>query len=282
MPLAVITGGATGVGAATALRLAAAGFTIAVLYNTSEEAAASVAAAASAKGVPAACFQVDVRNDSSVRAAITSASTSLGSGAIDVLVHCAAATRLIPFSDFDGADDSAWTSAFDTNCTGAFRVARAATPLLAAAAARGGGIAGRARLVLVSSVAGTLVQGSSLPYACSKAALDALIVGLARTLAPAGVCVNGVAPGFIDGDWLKGLLGAGFEQAKQGFAAAAPLRAVCTPEDVAEAVVALALGSKMVTGTLQACDGGMLIAGFHPKTPHVSSEGGAPAAAALN
>lgn len=264
MPLAIVTGGATGVGAATALRLARAGFSVAVLFNSSASDADAVVSSARAAGARvAAKYQCDVTSDASVRAAVASAAAELGDGAVDVLVHCAGATRLIPFSDMDGATDEVWASLFDVNCTGAFRVVRAAAPLLAASVARGGGVDGRARVVLISSVAARLVQGSSLPYACSKAAVDALVVGLARTLAPTTV-VNGVAPGFIEGDWLRTLLGDGFDASLAGFQGAAPLRAVCTPDDVAEAVVGVALGSKMVTGTVLTVDGGMVIQGFVP------------------
>ena len=122
----------------------------------------------------------------------------------------------------------------------------------------------------VSSVAARLVQGSSLPYACSKAALDALTVGLARTLAPRNVRVCGVAPGFIAGQWLRDLLGEeSFAAQQAAFEAALPLRRVCRPEDVAAVIASLlAPGSNMITGQTLAVDGGMLIAGFQAASLH--------------
>ena len=151
------------------------------------------------------------------------------------------------------ATDAVWHSIMDVNVVGAFRTARAAAPALKAA---GGGC-----IVNISSIAARNAQGSCLPYSCSKAALDALTAGLARTLAPSGTRVVGVAPGFIEGTWLPALLGDGYEAARTAFAASTPLGRVCTADDVAAAVVSLILGSSMVTGVTLTVDGGALLAG---------------------
>lgn len=161
-----------------------------------------------------------------------------------------------------------WQSLLDINVVGAFRVARAAAPALAAA---GGGC-----IVNISSIAARNAQGSCLPYSCSKAALDALTAGLARTLAPAGTRVVGVAPGFIEGTWLPRLLGDDYEGARAAFAAATPLGRVCNADDVADAVASLVLGSTMVTGVTLTVDGGALLAGSRA----LQDKGGAAPAAA--
>jgi 3-oxoacyl-[acyl-carrier protein] reductase len=114
-------------------------------------------------------------------------------------------------------------------------------------------------IVSVSSVAGRSGVGSSIPYCASKAALDNLTITLARCLGPM-IRVNAVAPGFITGRWLAGGLGEGYEAMKSAIENRVPLRAVCTPEDVAAAIVSLITGSDLVTGQVLACDGGMLIA----------------------
>lgn len=124
--------------------------------------------------------------------------------------------------------------------------------------------AGGGAIVNVSSVAAQLGQGSSIPYCCSKAALDSLTVSLARTFAPQ-IRVNGVAPGFIAGRWLEGGLGANYERTRDAFAGSLPLGRVCDPEDIAEGILSLLTGSDLVTGQTLAIDAGMLIAGFQAK-----------------
>jgi 3-oxoacyl-[acyl-carrier protein] reductase len=86
-----------------------------------------------------------------------------------------------------------------------------------------------------------------------------MTISLARVLAPK-IRVNSVAPGFVDGRWLKGGLGPAYETVKHQFEERLPLSRVCQPEDVAAAIVGLITGSDMVTGQTLVCDGGMLIA----------------------
>ena len=136
------------------------------------------------------------------------------------------------------------------NVKGPFQCARAARPAMERS---GGG-----EVVNVSSVAGLRGIGSSIPYAASKAALNNLTVTLARVLAPR-IRVNAVAPGFIDGEWLKAGLGPAYEAVKQAMTERSPLGAVCTPEDVADAILSLITGSDLVTGQVLACEGGMLL-----------------------
>lgn len=111
---------------------------------------------------------------------------------------------------------------------------------------------------MTSSIAGLRGVGSSIPYAASKAGLNNLTVTLARVLGP-NVRVNAVAPGFIDGSWLKQVLGDGYEAIKQHQSARAALGRVSTPEDVAEAILSLIQGSDLVTGHVLPVEGGMLI-----------------------
>jgi 3-oxoacyl-[acyl-carrier protein] reductase len=114
--------------------------------------------------------------------------------------------------------------------------------------------------VNVSSVAGIAGTGSSIPYCASKAALNTLTVTLARALAPR-VRVNAVAPGFIEGAWLREGLGGAYDAIKQAMERRAPLGRVCTPDDVAAAILSLLEGSDLVTGCILPVEGGMLIAG---------------------
>lgn len=268
--VAAVTGGGTGVGAAVVLRLAAAGYDVAVFYRSSKDAAERTAAEATAAGARVLMVRVDVAEDESVKAGFAAVLERFGR--LDVLVNSAAVTQLIPFTDLAAATDDVWNSIMNVNVVGAFRAARAAAPALALSP--GGGC-----IVNISSIAARNAQGSCLPYSCSKAALDALTAGLARALAPSGTRVVGVAPGFIEGTWLCGLLGDGYEASRAAFAAATPLGRVCTPDDVAAAVTSLILGSAMVTGVTLTVDGGMLLGGstraLHDRTAQHSA---APAA----
>ncbi|MFN9973326.1 MAG: SDR family NAD(P)-dependent oxidoreductase, partial [Phycisphaerae bacterium] len=145
---------------------------------------------------------------------------------------------------------------YRVNVMGAFHCARAARSLLEQS---GDGI-----IINVSSVAAQLGQGSSIPYCCTKAALDNLTVSLARTLAPA-IRVNGIAPGFIDGRWTRGGLGDRYDSIRQSYEKTLPLRRVCQPEDIADGIISLITGSRLVTGQTLTVDAGMMISGFQVK-----------------
>jgi 3-oxoacyl-[acyl-carrier protein] reductase len=114
--------------------------------------------------------------------------------------------------------------------------------------------------VNVSSVAGIIGTGSSIPYCASKAALNNLTITLARILAPK-IRVNAVAPGFITGRWLQQGLGPAYDDIKGATEQRAPLGRVCDPEDVAEAILSVITGSDLVTGHVLPVEGGMILGG---------------------
>lgn len=252
--VAIVTGGGTGVGRATALRLANAGCHVAVNYSRSKEEAERTRDELTALGVRALALHADVARDEDARALVAAAVASLGR--LDVLVNCAGTTEFVPFADLDKVTDDIWQRLFQVNVVGAFHCARAAIEPMRAA--------GRGTIVNVSSVAAQIGQGSSIPYCCSKAALDNLTVSLARTLAPT-IRVNGVAPGFITGRWLENGLGPQYDRVKAAFEKSLPLGRVCDPDDVAAAILSLITGSELVTGQTLTVDSGMLIAGFQAK-----------------
>jgi 3-oxoacyl-[acyl-carrier protein] reductase len=249
--VAIVTGGGTGVGRATSLRLADLGYAVAVNYSRSRDDAEQTVALIASRGGRALAYQADVADDAAARQLVDT--TVERFGRLDVLINCAGTTEFIPFVDLERVTDDVWQRLFQVNVVGAFHCARAARgPMLAA----GGG-----SIVNVSSVAGQLAQGSSIPYCCSKAALDNLTVSLARTFAPR-IRVNAVAPGFITGRWLENGLGENYERVKTSFDNTLPLGRVCEPDDVAAAILSLVTGSVLVTGQILAVDSGMLIAGF--------------------
>jgi len=250
--VAIVTGGATGVG--RAIELARQGCNIVVNYSRSRDDAVATVAELVALGVRAEAVQADVGDDAAVREFVTRVAASFGR--LDILVNCAGTTDFIPFQDLEQVTDEVWERLFRVNVMGAFHCARAArTPMLAV---------GEGVIVNVSSVAAQVAQGSSIPYCCSKAALDNLTVSLARTFAPQ-IRVNGVAPGFIAGRWLENGLGQNYERVKQAFERSLPLGRVCEPADVAAAIMSLITGSPLVTGQTLAVDSGLMIAGFQAR-----------------
>ncbi|MBL8820062.1 MAG: SDR family oxidoreductase [Planctomyces sp.] len=251
---AIVTGGGTGVGRATALKLAALRYGVVINYSRSQAEATATAEEIQAAGGRAICLQADVSNDDDCRRLVDAAMESFGR--IDVLVNCAGTTEFIPFSRLEDVSTETWTRLFQVNVVGAFQCARAVAESMRRL---GGGC-----IINVSSVAAQLGQGSSIPYCCSKAALDNLTVSLARTLAPE-IRVNGIAPGFIAGRWTQNGLGEKYESIVQAYERSLPLKQVCQPEDIADGILSLITGSRLVTGQTLVVDGGMLIAGYQVK-----------------
>ena len=247
---AIVTGGGTGVGRATALALARRGCAVAVNYSRSAAEAEGTADEVRALGPQALAVRADVADDRACRDLVEASLRALGR--LDVLVNNAATTVFVPHPDLEKLADEDWQRILAVNLLGPFHCARAARGAMQAG---GGG-----EIVNVSSVAGIAGVGSSLPYCASKAALNSLTVTLARALAPA-IRVNAVAPGFITGRWLEGGLGPAYGPIKAAVEARVPLHRVCEPEDVADAILSLITGSDLVTGQILAVDGGMLIAG---------------------
>jgi 3-oxoacyl-[acyl-carrier protein] reductase len=245
---AIVTGGGTGVGRATALELARQGCSVLVNYSKSRDDAERTAGEVEEHGVKSLAVQADVSDDAACRKMVDRAVKSFGR--VDILVNNAGTTRFVLATDMDKVTDEDWQRLYGVNVIGPFHCARAVRePMLAS----GGG-----QIINVTSVAAFAGKGSSIPYAASKGALNNLTIALARAMAPR-IRVNAVAPGFITGRWLEQGLGPAYEGAKQTVANACPLEKVCDPADVAAAIMSLVTGSSMVTGQILICDGGMLI-----------------------
>lgn len=247
---AVVTGGGTGVGRATALELARQGCHVLVNYSRSRDDAEQTAAELRDLGVKALAYQADVADDAACRQMMDVAVRELGR--LDVLVNNAGTTRFISHGDLDGVQDDDWNRILGVNLKGPFYCTRAARGAMEAV---GGGV-----VVNVASVAGIMAIGSSIPYAASKAGLINMTIALARVLAPK-IRVNAVAPGFITGRWLQEGLGAGYDMVLQSVQQKTPLRRVCDPEDVAAAIMSLITGSELITGQTIVVDGGMILGG---------------------
>jgi 3-oxoacyl-[acyl-carrier protein] reductase len=245
---AIVTGGGTGVGRATTLRLAQLRCSVLVNYSRSRAEAEQTVAEAQALGARAIAFAADVSDDGAVREMVAKAVETFGR--LDLLVNNAGTTRFIPAPDLDQVTDEDWQRILMVNLVGPFHCARAVRePMLAS----GGG-----QIINVSSVAAYIGKGSSIPYAASKAALNNLTIALARTLAPQ-IRVNAVAPGLIAGRWLQQGLGKSYEATMRAGRRANPLGKVCSPDDVAATILSLATGSPLITGQVLVVDGGMLV-----------------------
>jgi 3-oxoacyl-[acyl-carrier protein] reductase len=244
--VALITGSGSGVGAATALQLAQRGFDVVINYSKSEAEAKQSQAACQAAGADTLLLQGDVADDAACKAMVQA--TIARWGRIDALVNNAGITTFTGAANWDVLDMEVFQRIYAVNTVGAFQMVRACTPHLKAS---------QGCIVNVSSIAGALGIGSSVPYIASKGAINSLTLYLARALAPE-IRVNAVAPGLVTSRWFRDGLGQeGYEKVKAGYEQRAPLGRACTPEDVAEAVVWLVCGAKTVTGEVMLLDSGV-------------------------
>jgi len=236
----LITGGATGVGAATAVCFARMNYAVVINYSRSETEAREVAAHVHALGAVSLVIKADIGDEGEVREMIARSQREYGR--LDVVVNNAATTRFIDHARLDLLTDTVWDDILNTNLKGTFYVCRAAMRLLVAS--------GKGSIVNVTSVAGLTGGGSSIPYAASKAAIDSLTRSLARAFAPT-VRVNSVAPGPIESRWL-----ADHPEMIDKAVAVTPLKKASTPDDIAHTIVYLAVGTTMTTGQVLVVDGG--------------------------
>jgi NAD(P)-dependent dehydrogenase (short-subunit alcohol dehydrogenase family) len=246
--VALVTGGAGGIGGAVVRRLAKAGVSGAVVnYRKSGKEAEELAGEMNRAGVKSFALQADVQNDAQVRAMMKKIADHFGR--LDVVVNNAGVTHWVKLSDLEGLTDAIWDEILDVNVKGAFRCARAAAPLLKA---------NRGMIVNVSSISGVLAPStmSSLAYGTAKAALIYMTRGLAVAMAPE-VRVNCVAPAFTDTPWMSQHFGSEYQEVIAKASVGYPLQRIATPEDIAVAIVGLITGGDFVTGQTLIVDGGL-------------------------
>ena len=244
--VAIVTGSATGVGAATAVLLAEKGCNVVINYTRSKEEAMATAQLIEQHNVECIVFQADVSNDDECKSMVEAAIKKWGK--IDYLVNNAGKTKFNPFENLDGLSGEDFLDIYSVNVVGPYQMIKAVVPYMKQ---QGGGA-----IVNDSSLAGINGVGSSIAYVTSKAALNIMTKSLAHVLGPE-IRINTVAPGPIQTRWLKGGMGdeaysALIEQAENEL----PLKQVATAEDVAETLVWFLEGAKLITGEVLIVDSG--------------------------
>ncbi len=239
--VALVTGASRGIGRAVACGLAVDGFDLALVYAGNADAAADAVAACEAAGATARAYRCDVSNADEVKATADAVLADFGS--VWALVNNAGITRDTLLARMKDED---FARVLEVNLTGAFNMMRALTrPLMRQ---RGG------RIVSMSSVVGLMGNAGQANYAASKAGLIGLTKSVARELAPRGVTVNAVAPGFVRTDMTAALP----EQVVERYEGQIPLGRLSDPEEVAGVVRFLVSdAAAYMTGEVIRVDGGM-------------------------
>jgi 3-oxoacyl-[acyl-carrier protein] reductase len=244
-PTALVTGASTGIGRSAAIALAKSGYDVVINYSRSDVAAQNTAREAQAAGAKTLLYRCDVSDDGAVRAML--AATEKEFCRLDVLINNAGTTVDVEPRNLEGMKVEDWTRVFNVNVLGLFLVTRAAVPLLKKSS--------NGCIVNTCSIAGLRPSAQPLPYAASKAAVANLTKTLANALGPQ-IRVNAVAPGWIEGEWMKRTLAENYEGLMARRAKYTPLKRCCTEADVADSMLSLILHNRFVTGEIIIVDGG--------------------------
>jgi NAD(P)-dependent dehydrogenase (short-subunit alcohol dehydrogenase family) len=246
---AIISGAATGIGAATARRFVAEGAAVAILDTNADDGAALVAGL-QADGATAFFSQCDISDPVAVESATDAAASNLGG--LDIVFANAGVGTVVIGGTVESIEPDQWDLAFDVNARGVYALTRAAIPYLRAA---GGG-----SIVMTSSSSALVGTGSRAThaYAATKGALISLTRAMAVSYGPEGIRVNALVPGFV-----RTRLTADVVSIPEKYAAALksiPLRRVADPEELASCALFLASDdASFVTGAVLVADGGQTI-----------------------
>jgi len=233
--VALITGSTSGIGAATARRLARDGYRVALHSRRSADVGKKMAAELEG----ASYHQADLRDETATRGLV--AAVVAHHGRLDVLVNNAGESIRIPHADLKAATPAVWRRMLDINLIAPFLLITEAEPALRQA---------KGYVVNIGTHSGVRPKGASTPYATAKAGLHHVTRLLALALGPA-IRVNAVAPGLVETP-----MGAGWPEATELWNTKAPMRRAARPEDIADLVAALC-ANDYVTGEIIIADGGL-------------------------
>jgi 3-oxoacyl-[acyl-carrier protein] reductase len=247
----IVTGSATGLGAAVARRLSSKGGKVVINYTKSEaEAKATVDACRSLGGEALLC-RADVSDDADCRRMASETMERLGR--IDGLVNNAAQSKIAAHADLEALTADDFNRIFGVNVVGPYQMVRAVAPHMKRQ--------GKGAIVNISSGSAFSGSGSSIAYAASKGALNTMTLSLARALAPE-IRVNAVCPGVMQTRWWREGLGEDrYQSFIDNYAENSPLKAAGDPEIVADPVVWLLEGAEHVTGETIMVDSGSHLGG---------------------
>ncbi len=238
---ALVTGGSRGIGAATAVKLAARGYDVALSYRTQRTAAEEVAAEVQRAGSRALLLQADLADLDQARELVHAAAEGLGG--LHILVNNAGFVQRVPWEELSLED---WDRMLRVGLTAAFVCTRYAVPYMREAS--------YGRIVNVSSLRALTGAAHGVHYAAAKAGLLGLTKSLALALAPYGITVNAVCPGFVATDINREALASRGEEIR----AQIPLGRVATPEEVASIIAFLCSEEAgYVTGETVSVNGGL-------------------------
>lgn len=243
----IVTGSATGTGAACAIQLAHKGARVVVNYSKSEKDARETLDKCRAAGAEALLVQGDVALDADCRKLAQAALDKWGR--IDGLVNNAGITKFAAHADLDALGAEDFQRLYAVNVIGPYQMIRACTPAMKKQ--------GNASIVNVSSISGVKGIGSSVAYVASKGAMNAMTLSLARALAPE-IRVNAICPGLIETRWhLSRFSEEDYAKFKANYEKIVPLAKAASADDVAEVAVWLLEGAGQITGETILVDGGL-------------------------
>ena len=238
---AIVTGSSRGIGKKISEALAKEGANIVVTATNLDKASQVAEELKSSYNIETLALQHDAKSSESCKEVIAKTIEKFNS--IDILVNNAGITKDMLVIQMD---DSAWNDVISTNLSGAFYMSREAAKTMLRAR--------KGKIINISSVIGKMGNAGQVNYAAAKAGIIGITKSMAKEFAPRNICVNAIAPGFIQTDMTDVLP----EDTVKGIMSITPLKRLGTPEDVANLVLFLSSDmSSYITGEVIAVDGGM-------------------------